>query len=361
MIEFNRKGDVKKRRGKNYPIGHLLSRVPVQGDIGIEIECEGNKFPKGTSTIATYWKYTKDGSLRGMDNAEYVLKSPIGFNNVEKAVKKLDSYLKEFGTKLDESNRTSVHVHLNVQNFHLNRLAAFLGMFFPLEEVLTEWCGDHRVGNLFCLRGKDAPAIVSGFRKFIERDGCYQLEQNFHYAGVNGNALHKFGSVEFRFLRGCTDFSEIITWCKILQRMYEFSAEFPDPRTLVDSFSGQGPLAFMDMILGEYSPIVRNQVAWDNQRIMSSLYDGIRLAQDICYCRDWEEYNPVRVSIDPFGRVKPAEYVSSPVSPLDFAQAFTTTISHPTISHPAPELDDDDSEFDPSEYDPSEYDPDEEF
>jgi len=35
---------------------------------------------------------------------------------------------------------------------------------------------------------------------------------------------------------------------------------------------------------------------------MDSLYEGIRIAQDLCYCREWSEYRPVVTKLDPFGR-----------------------------------------------------------
>src|SRR3546814_8561150 len=49
---------------KGLPVLYLLpGLVPTDGDIGIEIEVEGNKFQK--QTVPSPWKYTKDGSLRG--------------------------------------------------------------------------------------------------------------------------------------------------------------------------------------------------------------------------------------------------------------------------------------------------------
>lgn len=295
------------RPGPN--ICNLLARTEKKGDIGIEIEVEGNKFPKDTSNsqlalIPKEWKYTKDGSLRGQDNAEYVLREPIKFEEVPGAVTELWDMFSKYGSVLDESNRTSVHVHLNVGRWHLNRLTSFLAMYFAVEEILTEWCGEHRVGNLFCLRAKDAPAIVTTLKRFIQQDGAVELPSSLHYAGLNANAIMKFGSLEIRSLRGCTDPQHILDWVAVLERIYNLSADFADPRALVDSFSGNGPLAFYDMILGDRGPVVKESITWDNQRIMESMYDGIRLAQDLCYCRDWSLYRPVEIQRDPFGRRK---------------------------------------------------------
>lgn len=294
-------------------IGTLFRRKATKGDIGIEIEVEGNKFPKheyegyeavNPEVIPKMWKYHKDGSLRGEDNAEYVLDKPIMFSDVPEAVKALWKMFDEYGTVLSESNRTSVHVHLNAQKFHLNRLCSFFALYFSVEEILTQWCGDNRVGNMFCLRAKDAPAIVSKIKTFLQSDGQSRLTENLHYAGVNAQALSKFGSIEIRSLRGVTDYQIILDWVSILERIYKMSEDFPDPRAICDTFSGGGPLSFFDMILGDKAHLVRQNVAMDNQQMMEAMYDGIRLAQDLCYCRDWSLYKPVDVADDPFGRGK---------------------------------------------------------
>ncbi len=309
---FIKKGAPRKGDSGHYPIGILLRRRKTVGEVGLEIECEAsNHLPKppgyGSTPIplpgTSFWSACKDGSLRGYDSCEYVLTKPIKFTEVDTAVKELFTQFEKKGTILDDSNRTSVHVHLNTQPFHLNRLTAFMGLYFSVEEMLTQWCGEHRVGNLFCLRGRDAPSIVTQIKKWIQSDGSYELSQNLHYAGLNAHALQKFGSLEVRTLRGCTDPAVIVNWVKMLERIYTLSKEYPDPRHLCDGFSGNGPLAFLDFVLGDMVPILRSEISWTDQRVAESMYDGIHLAQDLCYCRDWAEYRPAEVSEDPFGRL----------------------------------------------------------
>lgn len=285
-----------------FDVKTILRRTPVKGDIGLEIECEGNKFEKNDDNLGPYWGYHKDNSLRGKDNAEYVLRKPIPFDEVPLAVGQLWKIMGSYGTVLDVSNRTSVHVHLNCQKFHLNRLASFVALYFIVEEVLTEWCGEHRVGNLFCLRGKDAPGLVSAIKRFIRTDGEVELRDNLHYAGLNANALQKFGSLEIRTLRGVTEPAIILDWVAILRRLYDLSADFKDPRDICAMFSSEGPAHFFDTILGDTANIVRRGVKLTEDQIRDSMYEGIRLAQDICYCRDWSLYDPKELADDPFGR-----------------------------------------------------------
>ena len=176
-------------------------------------------------------------------------------------------------------------------------------MYFALEEILTEWCGEYRVGNLFCLRAIDAPAIVSWTKRFIRNDGQGHLPEVLHYAALNTNPLKKFGSLELRQLRGTTDPDVIETWVRLLQRMYELSKDFPDPREICTMVSsGGGPLVFFETVLGELASVVKNGIGYNEQDIRDSIYVGIRLAQDICYCRDWSLYKPMPLKPDPFNR-----------------------------------------------------------
>lgn len=326
-------------------IGSLYGKRTI-GEVGLEIECEGHNLQK--DLLPKWWEFHKDGSLRGYDNAEYVLRKPIKFSEVSQAVNDLWDMFTSAKTKLDLSNRTSVHVHLNMQKFHMNRLTAFLAMYFALEEILTEWCGDHRVGNLFCLRAKDAHSVITELKRFIKQDGDYNLSDGFHYAGLNAQALQKYGSVEIRTLRGPVEPQPILDWVSILERIYVVSNDFPDPRGIIENFSGHDPIEFMDMILGPYGPKVRSEVEMTTEAIRQKLYEGIRLAQDISYCRDWSKFSPFQEGDDPFRRDLPPRkrrkssmfqiLANSPTWASDQAPEPYPIMSEPQVIHaPAPQ------------------------
>lgn len=284
-------------------VGVIMGNRKVSGQVGLEIEVEGKSLPRDGEIVASTWQYHEDGSLRGQENAEYVLTKPLPFDKVNAALKSLWLSFKKKGATIDDSNRTSVHVHLNVQDFFLNRLTSFMGLYFALEELLTEWCGETRVGNLFCLRAIDAPAIVVWAKRYVQSDGQAQLPETLHYAAFNMQALKKFGSIEIRTMRGVNDPEIIKNWVGILQRLYDLSEEIIDPREVPAMVSsGGGAVAFFDKVLGEHASIVRNGIDATDERIRTSVYRGIRLAQDICYCRDWNLYKPMELKDDPFSR-----------------------------------------------------------
>jgi hypothetical protein len=291
-----------KTRKPGFNVAVLLNnKEQVKGSVGIEIELEGHNFVYHEE-VPSPWVYKEDGSLRGEESAEYVLKKPIEFKDVNKALTTLFEALEKKKAKFDDSNRTSIHVHLNCQQFHLNRLAALMSLWFTFEDPLTQWCGEHRVGNLFCLRGRDASAIISHLRKFIKSDGKYQLGDHLHYSGLNAQALKKFGSLEIRTMRGVSDPTVIQDWVEILQRLYEYSATVTDPRNVCSMFSGYGPMSMFNTVFGPKAQTIRAGISWTDMELTTSLYEGIRRAQDICYCRDWDLYNPQTIKEDPFNR-----------------------------------------------------------
>ena len=289
-----------------YALGLVLQKEPVSGEVGIEIEVEGKNLP-AQSLMPSQWKAVPDGSLRGQEALEYVLVKPISFDEVPLALSELWQVFEGKKSVFDDSNRTSVHVHLNFQRFHLSRMTAFCAMYFALEEILTQWCGDHRVGNLFCLRAKDAPAIISRIKKFIQMDGEYKFGDGMKYSGLNPHALGKYGSMEIRTLRGCSKPDVIMSWVAILRRLYALSDSYEDPTKICELFSGRGPIGFFEEILGPMADIVRSGVPFNNDEMQESLFKGIRMAQDLCYCRDWTLYKKVVVKDDPFGRTPSAK------------------------------------------------------
>lgn len=289
-------------RGKpGFNLGITLQKKTTKGEIGIEIEVEGKNLLYEEDTPQP-WAYHKDHSLRGEENAEYVLVKPLMFEQVPSALDKLWSALKEKSAVFDDSNRTSVHIHLNCQEFHMNRLASFFTAWYAIEEVLVEYCGEHRVGNLFCLRAVDAPAIVNHMRKFIRSNGEYPIHDILHYSALNPHALTKYGSLEVRTMRGLPDPKQIQDWVDILHRLYTLSGEFEDPRDLVAMYSGGGPLSFFDFLMGDMKDKVLAGIKLSAQERAEAMQRGIRFAQDIAYCRDWDAYKPMKLKADPFGR-----------------------------------------------------------
>lgn len=284
---------------KDFPIAVQLGKRSKRGQVGVEIEVEGKRV--FIEKPVPGWTTHNDGSLRGEENCEYVFSQPYTFETAEAKINALYKQFEDQKTQLDDSNRTSVHVHLNVLDFYSNRLTALMALWFLFEDILTQWCGDHRTGNLFCLRAKDAPAIIGDLRDFVKNRRIPQ--EGNHYAALNGEALRKFGSLEFRTMRGSSDPKPIVQWLSILRRLYDASDNYKDPRTICEHFSMNGPANFFYEMFGtELSQVIRDGVKMNEDEFRESLYEGVRFAQELCYARDWSNFNPVEVKQDVFGR-----------------------------------------------------------
>ena len=292
---------IRSKPEKVLPLQFRRGIYPCVGDVGLEIECEGNIFNKSEDIIAKYWSFTQDHSLRGEDNAEYVLAKPIAFSKVEEAVSLLWADFADNDTTLDESNRTSVHVHLNFQKKYITDVATFACLWFIFEDILATYAGEHRVGNLFCLRAKDAPAIIYTIRDKLQAGLKRSTNDNYKYSGFNIRPLDTLGSIEIRFMRGCIKAQEVIDWVRIVQCLYEAIDDYKDPRDIISFYSYAGPNVFFNKFLGSVEHLIRKGVPSLDEMI-SRLYEGVYFAQEIAFCRDWNKVIRVEGRVDPFNR-----------------------------------------------------------
>jgi hypothetical protein len=232
----------------------LKKDAPIKGEVGIEIECEGkNMVPVDFGG----WKTEDDGSLRGHfpdSRAEYVLAKPIMAKEVQEKVDFLRTELKE--ATLDFSFRTSVHIHINVQDLTEAQVMNFVYTYLLLEEPMVNFCGRERKGNRFCLRIADAEGIIGYYSKMFAKGLAYIMavnENDLRYAGINLASLKKYGSIEFRSMRGCMDAETLHIWANSLMAIKKYAEEKKVPLDINREFSNGAPRDFLRTVLGEYA------------------------------------------------------------------------------------------------------------
>lgn len=266
--------------------------------VGIEIEIESNnRFPPRRVTDY-YWNREHDGSLRGVYNAEYVLKNPLKKQVAMKALDKLSLVLKENNTKVNDSVRAGTHVHINVRDLSFLEMWSLVTCWYVMEGLLTHtMCGEGRVGNHFCLGAEDADAVLFVVRRVLKGANVCKLgEDDIRYSALNFVALGKYGSLEFRAMRTPQDFKEIKLWVNILLALKENSKLFPNPRHVVENFSFGGERNFLRAILGNENAemvIARDPDGW-----RTKLKKGVRIAQEIAYAKDdWDKEEKEKLPI----------------------------------------------------------------
>jgi hypothetical protein len=103
-------------------------------------------------------------------------------------------------------------------------------------------------------------------------------------------------------MRGVKDPEVIQTWVDILRRIYDMSDAYEDPRAVCEMFSGGGSERFLRYVLGNNTDRVVQECGMSADEINNSVRQGIRMAQRLCYCRDWSSFKPSKTVADPFGR-----------------------------------------------------------
>lgn len=277
-------------------------RVNLPNEIGIEVEMEGENLP--TMSSRTLWSAKGDGSLR--HGIEYVTTKVLERGEVRKALTTLDRALRGPEVVLRPSVRTSTHVHVNVQDMTVRQVYTFLATYHCLETLVTSFCADYRVGNLFSLRIRDSYGIIGQLSKAaVEKNGVHiglgrgVNPDTFRSMACNIACLPRFGTVEFRALDSTAAFvPRVSKWVNIFTNIKDASLTFKDPQEVLEAFSFKGPEAFaydiLDINRSEDETEQTNfdtliQCARDKGiiNIAEEMYEDARLVQDYTLFVDW--------------------------------------------------------------------------
>lgn len=148
-------------------VAQLMGMALKEGDLGIEIETEAKERYK--IPVIPGWINKPDGSLRNF-GVEYVSDGPTSIGNLRKHLETWKTALGALHDKLDpDSISTSVHVHVNVQPLTPMQTLVYYITSVLFEDVMSRFAGPDRVGNLFCLRTKDAENHFTNLRSNVSK------------------------------------------------------------------------------------------------------------------------------------------------------------------------------------------------
>jgi hypothetical protein len=254
-----------------------INLKPYPGDFGVEIEVEatGAELPPAPAG----WRKDYDGSLRG-NCAEYVLKTPLSKLDACRHIVSLHNSIKNWGVKVKDSFRAGVHIHVNVQEYEQEELITFASLYYLLEPLLMQWCGEDRAGNYFCLSGDEAEDVVMwASTNFRDKEGylTFKKEDRAKYSGMNFCTIPKYGSLEFRGLGTKPSFSNIIVWITLLEKVKE-KAKTSNMAEVFIEFSMTETKDFLSQVFGNF--------AKEFEKIPNKtglLHKGMRTAQQFYY------------------------------------------------------------------------------
>lgn len=270
----------------------LIGLSTTKGLFGVEIEVEGKNLPKNLDKV---WRVEKDGSLKAAEAYEYVTPKPLDLNGVRSSLDFLSETYKQCNSQIDESIRAGVHVHMNVQDWNIKQLMTFSISYYILEDVLMNWCGPDREGNLFCLRTKDAEFTLFRLYKTLKSRNLKHLNNDIiRYSSLNYCSLFKYGSIEFRGMRGTGDLDAIYDWVTIINDLRETSLKFDNPNDVMAVMSGDGGLAFLELMLPNTHHL------FDKTDVDKMIRSAARRVQMIAFAIDWNSIG--EKGINPFSQ-----------------------------------------------------------
>ena len=246
--------------------------------VGIEIECEGTRLPRD---LPKGWTIHEDGSLRG-ESAEYVFNTPASEKNWARRLDDLANTFREAGSEFRESYRTSVHVHLNAKPLLFHQVYSWIMLYVVFEDALGHIAGKERLGNLFCLRARDAEFFIESLRRAVIEDYPNVLTtDNLRYSAVNPVAIMRHGSLEFRAFRGTTDVEAIKFWTRTLLDVRTAAMKMANPAAI--------PAAFSDLGVDDFARSIFNVEALDQfpKGWQDSALENLRVIQHAAFARDW--------------------------------------------------------------------------
>lgn len=183
-------------------------------------DSEGNRLPLSRSSLndsEPAWfgdlGYMIDGSLR--NNGVEIVTAPVNYD----AALGLFKYVHEKAVELGPNPytaRTSIHVHVNVLPWTLEKLYHFTLLYALLEPVFFAYTPS-RKSNIHCvpLNYTTLPNVYSlGINTLLNKWS--------KYSAFNLLPVTKQGTVEFRHLHGTGDFSTYRQWLTIIRNLWNF-------------------------------------------------------------------------------------------------------------------------------------------
>lgn len=237
-----------------FPVNSSVYRGKAPtGDVGLELEIEGNGLPRtgdiaNVNTRDVCWSSIGDGSLRN-GGREYVLTRPIKTSEIREMVGGLFKRFKDLGTRINNTNRCSTHVHVNVGGLKVNQITSAIALWCSFQGAFIRWCGEERTSNHFCLSTRDEEGMLEAWDGFLKR-GAIPQKNNIKYTALNILPIWAQGSLEFRCGGRPDEPDKIVYWAKICNSIVKYAAEnFANPNELSYAMSERGPKEILQSLL----------------------------------------------------------------------------------------------------------------
>jgi len=252
--------------------------------VGVEVELENvaNDIPNNDRGQLKYWNVIEDGSLRDY-GMEFVFRDPLSGHDLVSALSELESFILNNNIKPQISDRTSVHVHIDVRDLTTKQYLLFTSLYLIFERVLFKYCGDDRAKSLYCVPYYKAQGDLDKMKRLSYRDDdetVRAINESNKYSACNIRATIKYGSIEFRAHKGVWHSEELLRWINILLLMRNAAIDMVDKfdiDNLPSTISGMGVDIFFKDVFKNKTGVLE-YLGMEND-----IYKGIRVAQEVIH------------------------------------------------------------------------------
>lgn len=219
-------------------------------DYAIEVEAE---FKKEFSSKVNGFSFKHDGSLSPL-GIEFISRGPSSLKDINQNVKQLLE-LPEFKEDYIFSERTSTHVHVNIQNWTHEELFTVLITYYLIEGFVYSIVGDKRQNNLFCLAMYEANNIVDILKVLYSKDyrRLSSLFERYKYSGLNIASVARLGTIEFRHMYGTNNYKEIKNWINLIDKICKSRFKFRNMNEVYNAYC-ENREAFLLHVLEDLCP-----------------------------------------------------------------------------------------------------------
>lgn len=245
----------------NYPF------VDENTYVGIEVEVEGILTTNNQVKMAekTYlWLNTEDNSLR--NNGREFVSMPVRGGHIEYALSRLNTLLNKSKTCIGHSftDRTSVHVHVNVRDLTTEELRNLIIVYAIVEPLLYEFGGMSRYNNIFCVPLKETDSdnfrdIIFDCDQSVFDNFISYPQRDWHkYYALNLLPVSSYGTVEFRHMVGNCDVEKLCSWINMLLciKKYAKSVKFDDLLSIVETLNSTSEYSgFLNSVFGDVATV----------------------------------------------------------------------------------------------------------
>lgn len=210
--------------------------------------------------LQPYWAMHPEPSLK-RHGMEFVFAQPMFGKDVMDALECLLEAARNY--KWACTKRTGFHVHMDVRNLEHPQLVGFNLIYAIIEPVLFRWIGDRREDSIFCIPWYKAWAEVQHIGRLLsllnkQSDQTKgQAENCARYAGLNLQALAKYGSVEFRHMKTTLDINRLMAWINMILSIKQAALLMPtSDGAILEMAERDGGRRFVGRVFGELAPLL---------------------------------------------------------------------------------------------------------